>query len=79
MTPVPSHIALRDDSIFKLSLRYTIPTSAAMLVIGIYVTVDGMFVGHFIGEQGLAGIMLGYPISSVLVAIKLGEDHTQRA
>ncbi|UXI03823.1 MATE family efflux transporter [Photobacterium sp. TY1-4] len=93
MTTTPSYLALRDDSILKLFIRYTVPTIAAMLVTGIYVTVDGMFVGHFIGEQGLAGIMLGYPIGSILyavgamigmgasalVSIRLGEGKTRSA
>ncbi|KJG08062.1 multidrug transporter MatE [Photobacterium angustum] len=86
-------LSLRDDSIFRLFWRYTLPTIAAMLVTGIYVAVDGMFVGHFIGEDGLAAIMLGYPIGSILyaigaligmgasalVSIKLGEDKTDEA
>ena len=86
-------LSLRDDSIFRLFWRYTLPTIAAMLITGIYVAVDGMFVGHFIGEDGLAAIMLGYPIgsilyaigamigmgSSALVSIKMGEDNTQQA
>lgn len=87
------HLSLRDDAIFRLFIRYTMPTIAAMLVTGIYVAIDGMFVGHFIGENGLAGIMLGYPIGSILyalgamvgmgasalVSIKLGEGHTDQA
>ncbi|KJG59821.1 multidrug transporter MatE [Photobacterium kishitanii] len=86
-------LSLRDDSIFRLFWRYTLPTIAAMLITGIYVAVDGMFVGHFIGEDGLAAIMLGYPIGSILyaigamigmgasalVSIKMGEDNTQQA
>ncbi|EAR55965.1 putative MATE efflux family protein [Photobacterium sp. SKA34] len=86
-------LSLRDDSIFCLFWRYTLPTITAMLVTGIYVAVDGMFVGHFIGEEGLAAIMLGYPIGSILyaigaligmgasalVSIKLGEDATDEA
>ncbi|EAS65970.1 MATE family efflux transporter [Photobacterium angustum] len=86
-------LSLRDDSIFRLFWRYTLPTIAAMLVTGIYVAVDGMFVGHFIGEDGLAAIILGYPIGSILyaigaligmgasalVSIKLGEDKTDEA
>ncbi|MEC6797186.1 MATE family efflux transporter [Photobacterium sp. S4TG1] len=89
----PSPLSLRDDSIFRLFWRYTLPTIAAMLITGIYVAVDGMFVGHFIGEDGLAAIMLGYPIGSILyaigamigmgasalVSIKMGEDNTQQA
>lgn len=88
-----SHLSLRNDSIFRLFIRYTMPTIAAMLVTGIYVAIDGMFVGHFIGENGLAGIMLGYPIgstlyavgaligmgASALVSIRLGEGHTDKA
>lgn len=86
-------LSLRDDSIFRLFWRYTLPTIAAMLVTGIYVVVDGMFVGHFIGEDGLAAIILGYPIGSILyalgaligmgasalVSIKLGENNTEQA
>ncbi len=57
------------ESIGKLVWRYTIPTILSMLVTGIYVAIDGMFVGHFLGEVGLAGMMLAYPIGSVLYAI----------
>lgn len=88
-----SHLSLKEDSIGRLFLRYTMPTIAAMLVTGIYVAIDGMFVGHFIGENGLAGIMLGYPIGSILyalgamigmgasalVSIKLGEGNEGEA
>lgn len=64
-------LSLRDDSIFRLFLRYTLPTIAAMLITGIYVAVDGMFVGHFIGEDGLAAIILGYPIGSIYMPLVL--------
>ncbi|WP_368164971.1 MATE family efflux transporter [Aeromonas sp. R6-2] len=52
----------------RLFWRYVTPTVAAMLVTGIYVTIDGIFVGHILGEEGLAGIMLAYPICAVLYA-----------
>jgi len=55
--------------IYKLMWRYTVPTIAAMLVTGVYVTVDGMFVGHYLGNTGLAGMMLGFPIGAILYAI----------
>ncbi|WP_328590312.1 MATE family efflux transporter [Veronia nyctiphanis] len=60
---------LVDESVFKLFLRYSLPTIAAMLVTGIYVAVDGIFIGQFIGEDGLAAIMIAYPIGSVLYAL----------
>ncbi|WP_325894588.1 MATE family efflux transporter [Grimontia sp. NTOU-MAR1] len=60
---------LRDAPLLRLFLRYSLPTITAMLVTGIYVAVDGMFIGHFVGEKGLAAIMLAYPIGSVLYAL----------
>ncbi|ODA33910.1 MATE family efflux transporter [Veronia pacifica] len=60
---------LVEQPVFKLFLRYSLPTIAAMLVTGIYVVVDGIFIGHFIGEDGLAAIMVAYPIGSVLYAL----------
>ncbi|HIF9315198.1 TPA: MATE family efflux transporter [Photobacterium damselae] len=86
-------LALRDDSIYALFWRYSLPTIAAMLVTGVYVAIDGMFIGHFIGEDGLAAIILGYPIGSILyalgaligmgasalVSMKLGEGKQKQA
>lgn len=40
-----------------------------MLVTGIYVTIDGIFVGHVLGQDGMAGLMLAYPICAVLYAV----------
>lgn len=40
-----------------------------MLVTGVYVTIDGIFVGHYLGEAGLAGMMLAYPVRAILYAI----------
>ncbi|QWL66868.1 MATE family efflux transporter [Aeromonas jandaei] len=53
----------------RLFWRYVTPTVAAMLVTGIYVTIDGIFVGHILGQDGLAGLMLAYPICAVLYAV----------
>ncbi|MCE9679131.1 MATE family efflux transporter [Shewanella sp. AS1] len=61
--------ALALEPIPKLVWRYTIPTILSMLVTGIYVAIDGMFVGHYLGEVGLAGMMLAYPVGAVLYAI----------
>lgn len=62
-------LALVNEPIHKLFWRYTIPTIASMLVTGIYVAIDGMFIGHYLGETGLAGMILAYPIGAVLYAI----------
>ena len=58
-----------NEPINKLFWRYSIPTILSMLVTGIYVTIDGMFIGHYLGEIGLAGMILAYPIAAILYAI----------
>ncbi|QSX38216.1 MATE family efflux transporter [Shewanella sedimentimangrovi] len=88
----------QDNPLIRLPLprlfwRYTLPTVASMLVTGIYVTIDGMFVGHLLGAQGLAGMMLAYPVGALvyavgaligmgaaaLVSINLGQGNEARA
>ncbi|QYH29500.1 MATE family efflux transporter [Aeromonas salmonicida subsp. masoucida] len=64
-----SAVDLGTAPLSRLFLRYVTPTVAAMLVTGIYVTIDGIFVGHILGQDGLAGMMLAYPICAVLYAV----------
>lgn len=40
-----------------------------MLNTCIYVTIDGIFVGHILGEDCLATLMLAYPIFAVFYAV----------
>ncbi|MGF1724649.1 MATE family efflux transporter [Photobacterium nomapromontoriensis] len=58
-------------SISKTFWRFAIPSIAAMLVNGLYQVVDGMFVGHYIGYEGLAGINLAWPVIGVLAGLGL--------
>ncbi len=44
-----SSVDLGTAPLSRLFLRYVTPTVAAMLVTGIYVTIDGIFVGHILG------------------------------
>ncbi|KIQ82657.1 MATE family efflux transporter [Aeromonas sp. L_1B5_3] len=64
-----SAVDLGTAPLSRLFWRYVTPTVAAMLVTGIYVTIDGIFVGHILGQDGLAGLMLAYPICAVLYAV----------
>ena len=52
-----SSVDLGTAPLSRLFLRYVTPTVAAMLVTGIYVTIDGIFVGHILGQDGLAGMV----------------------
>ncbi|WP_368194696.1 MATE family efflux transporter [Aeromonas sp. R2-2] len=64
-----SAVDLGTAPLSRLFWRYVTPTVAAMLITGIYVTIDGIFVGHVLGQDGMAGLMLAYPICAVLYAV----------
>ncbi|GAL10689.1 MATE family of MDR efflux pumps [Vibrio astriarenae] len=49
--------------------RYTIPTVAAMLVNGLYQVVDGIFIGRYVGADGLAGINVAWPLIGTILGI----------
>ncbi len=79
--------------ILKLVIKFSLPTILAMLVNAIYNIVDRIFVGHFVGEDALAGLIVAFPImmtifafgtlfaigGSVLISIKLGEKKLDEA
>ncbi|WP_282176905.1 MATE family efflux transporter [Vibrio nereis] len=56
-------------SIYKQFWRYTIPTVAAMLVNGLYQIVDGIFIGRYVGADGLAGINVAWPVIGAILGI----------
>ncbi|NLS12718.1 MATE family efflux transporter [Vibrio sp. SM6] len=56
-------------SIYRQFWRYTIPTVAAMLVNGLYQVVDGIFIGHYVGADGLAGINVSWPIIGAILGL----------
>ncbi|WP_220719318.1 MATE family efflux transporter [Agarivorans litoreus] len=73
--------------------RYSIPSVVAMIVSGIYLIVDGMFIGQVLGAEGLAAINLAWPIiflvtglglmvgvgGGALISIASGEGKTSKA
>ena len=65
-----NHRDLDTLPVSKLFWQYTIPSLAGMLATGLYVVIDGIFVGHFVGSHGLAAISLAYPL--VMLQVGLG-------
>lgn len=73
--------------------RYTWPTVFAMLVSGFYQIVDGIFVGNFLGADGLAAINTAWPWIGLIAGVGLmvgmgagihcsiaqGETHPRKA
>lgn len=56
----------------KKYLKYVIPTMLTFLVNGIYVSVDGFFVGRTVGDVGLGSINLAWPLAALILAIGTG-------
>jgi len=53
----------------KSFFKYVIPSVIGTLLGGLYVIVDGYFVGNTMGDIGLAAINIIYPVSNILFAI----------
>lgn len=62
-------IDLKNDSIPKLFLCFSIPSVTGMLINALYAIVDGIFIGRFVGADALAAITIGYPIINLGVAL----------
>lgn len=81
------------DPILKLFFRCTVPAMVGMGFSAIYNITDGIFVGHFIGQEALAAVNLVMPVlmiitaladmvaagSSVRISILLGCDEKEEA
>lgn len=48
-----------------------LPSVTGMLVSSLYVVVDGIFVGRFIGADGIAAINLIWPFIAVFIAVTM--------
>lgn len=52
--------------------QFVIPSVMAFALSGVYTIVDGLFVGHSLGDSGLAAINLAYPIAAFIQAVGTG-------
>ncbi|MCM0148734.1 MATE family efflux transporter [Photobacterium galatheae] len=59
------------ETIRRTFCRFTIPAVMAMLVNGLYQIVDGIFVGHYLGQDGLTAINIAWPVISILLGAGL--------
>ena len=77
----------------KLFFKCALPAMLSMVFSALYVIIDGIFVGRFIGENALAAVNLAMPLvnisfaisdmiavgSSVIISILLGEKNNDMA
>lgn len=57
------------EPVRRLFWKYVLPTLAAVVINGLYVMVDGVFIGRYIGTNGLAAINLIWPLFGVLLGL----------
>ncbi|MEG0322810.1 MAG: MATE family efflux transporter, partial [Raoultibacter sp.] len=56
----------------KEYLKYIVPTMLTFTLASIYSIVDGVFVGHAVGDTGLAGINVAFPLFALVTAVGTG-------
>ena len=62
---------LDDDRIGRLLLKLSLPAFMGMFVMTLYNVVDTIFIGHYVGPLGIAGLSIVFPIQ--LLSIGVGE------
>lgn len=62
---------MKQRTLRLLFISYVIPTLGAMLISGTYQLIDGFFIGHFIGTEGLAGANIGWSYITLLLGFGL--------
>ncbi|TYT75145.1 MATE family efflux transporter [Desulfobotulus mexicanus] len=60
---------MKSGSVSRMFWRYTIPSVSALLISATYLIVDGIFIGHAMGGEGLAAINMSWPWIGILLAI----------
>ena len=59
-------------NMLKEYLRYILPTLLTFTLASVYSIVDGMFVGHAVGDAGVAGINVAFPLVAFVMAVGTG-------
>ena len=59
-------------NMLKEYLRYILPTMLTFTLASVYSIVDGMFVGHAVGDAGVAGINVAFPLVAFVMAVGTG-------
>ncbi len=54
-----------NDNLWKVMIKLTLPAIAAMVLYGLNVVFDAIFVGKFVGELALSGISVAYPLTQI--------------
>lgn len=59
----------REESVWKLLLRFSFPIMLSYLVAELYGMADSLFVGNFVGDNAIAALSVIYPIQRIFLAL----------
>src|SRR5690625_2875541 len=62
---------LHHQSVLKSFFQYLIPSLIGMSLLSVNIVIDGIFVGHGVGEVALAGVNVASPVYSIVLSIAL--------
>ena len=85
--------SLKDESVLKLLFAFAGPAVLGLLINAIYNLVDRIFVGQFVGAEGISAVTMVFPVNlfqfgfillfgsgaGILIAKYLGEENTAKA
>jgi putative MATE family efflux protein len=60
---------LDDDRIGRLLFKLSLPTFLGMFVGMLYNVVDTIFIGHYVGPMGIAGLSIVFPVQMMTIGI----------
>lgn len=64
-----SHNVLDTDKIGRLLMKLTMPMFFGMLIQNIYNVVDTIFIGHYVGVEGIAALSIAFPIQMLVMGV----------
>lgn len=62
---------LQTESVFRLMIRFAIPSILGMLVSSLYNIVDQLFIGHAVGIIGNTATNVAFPFTTACTALAL--------
>lgn len=61
-----------ERGMMRTYLHYVVPASIAFTLACVYSIIDGLFVGNHVGDAGLAGINIAWPLYAAVIATGTG-------
>lgn len=62
---------LREQPLRKVFVKYLVPSMLGLLLMSVNIVIDGIFIGHGVGANGLAAVNIAVPVFSFFYGIAL--------